>query len=84
MDDLEEQQEAHENLVMPDDLSGEGEDHYNMADDSQDDEDDGGLFGDDIGEDPEFDMGGDKGFGEPEEDKDDDAENEVFAMAREN
>lgn len=79
MEDLEEQQGLNDQIKLPDDLEGEGEDNYNMGSDS----DEGpGIFGDDQEE-------GELEFEEEKEEKQsegdsDDVENEVFAMAREN
>jgi U3 small nucleolar ribonucleoprotein component len=74
MEELEEQQDVNQMLKLPDDLKGQGEDHFDMGYDSEQD-DPRGLFGD-----------GEEGEAEVEEadDQDDDLENAVFALAREN
>lgn len=79
MEDLEEQQGLNDQIKLPDDLEGEGEDNYNMGSDS----DEGpGIFGDDQ-EEGELEFEEEKVEMQSEGDSDD-VENEVFAMAREN
>ena len=79
MEDLEEQQGLNDQIKLPDDLEGEGEDNYNMGSDS----DEGpGIFGDDQ-EEGELEFEEEKEEMQSEGDSDD-VENEVFAMAREN
>lgn len=79
MEDLEEQQGLNDQIKLPDDLEGEGEDNYNMGSDS----DEGpGIFGDDQ-EEGELEFEEEKVEMQSEGDSDN-VENEVFAMAREN
>ena len=71
MEDIEEEDQHLAKLKIPDDLEGQGEDRFNMAEDSEDNDDHKGLFGN---EEVKENKSGLQGNVEGE-----DVENEIFA-----
>lgn len=76
MDDIEEQDEVRATLKMPDDLVGQGEDGEDI--DFGDDVDD------DMDEEGEAEMEENGSELQDKQEMDDELENDIFAMAREN